>query len=175
MGLGGNDFGGALSDMVLGGLAQSVALYAAGAAVASKAGRVLYLDDDTDKRAIAVAMGAEAEPLALNADLSARCAALHGVRAFSPGTCHAQGTTNHRGGRGDAGAGAKAGLCGGLNGAALGRGRALHCFAALAMTKCGRGRHIMQLPITAFLAAACALMVLSGWVLLLLLLVQRNP
>jgi len=88
MGLGGNDFGGALSDMELGGLAQSVALYAAGAAVASKAGRVLYLDDDTDKRAIAVAMGAETEPLALNADLAARCAALHGVRAFSPGTCH---------------------------------------------------------------------------------------
>lgn len=115
MGLGGNDFGGALSEMmlvpfadtmlvplpdnvdpvaaasmadnipdgwravapqlaqrpggtvlVLGGLAHSVALYAAGAAVALKAGRVLYLDDDAEKRAIAVAMGAEAEALALH-------------------------------------------------------------------------------------------------------------
>lgn len=49
---------------MLGGLAQSVALYAAGAAVALGAGRVLYLDDDADRRARAVALGAEAAPLA---------------------------------------------------------------------------------------------------------------
>lgn len=52
------------SVLVLGGLAQSVALYAAGAAVALGAGRVLYLDDDADRRARAVALGAEAAPLA---------------------------------------------------------------------------------------------------------------
>ena len=46
------------SVLVLGGLAQSVALYAAGAAVALGAGRVLYLDDDVDRRARAVALGA---------------------------------------------------------------------------------------------------------------------
>lgn len=51
--------------LVIGGLAQSVGLYAAGAAVALGAGRVLYLDDDADRRARAKAMGAEAEPLAL--------------------------------------------------------------------------------------------------------------
>lgn len=53
------------SVLVIGGLAQSVGLYAAGAAVAAGAGRVLYLDDDADRRARAQAMGAEAEPLAL--------------------------------------------------------------------------------------------------------------
>ncbi len=46
--------------LVIGGLAQSVGLYAAGAAVALGAGRVLYLDDDADRRARAGAMGAEA-------------------------------------------------------------------------------------------------------------------
>ncbi len=46
--------------LVVGGLAQSVGLYAAGAAVALGAGRVLYLDDDADRRARAAAMGAEA-------------------------------------------------------------------------------------------------------------------
>lgn len=45
--------------LVVGGLAQSVGLYAAGAAVALGAGRVLYLDDDADRRARAAAMGAE--------------------------------------------------------------------------------------------------------------------
>jgi threonine dehydrogenase-like Zn-dependent dehydrogenase len=45
--------------LVIGGLAQSVGLYAAGAAVAQGAGRVLYLDDDADRRARAAAMGAE--------------------------------------------------------------------------------------------------------------------
>lgn len=45
--------------LVLGGIAQSVALYAAGAAVAQGAGRVLYLDDDDGRRARAAAMGAE--------------------------------------------------------------------------------------------------------------------
>ncbi len=50
--------------LVVGGQAQSVGLYAAGAAVTLKAGRVLYLDDDADRRARAVALGAEAAPLA---------------------------------------------------------------------------------------------------------------
>lgn len=45
--------------LVIGGLAQSVGLYAAGAAAAQGAGRVLYLDDDADRRARAPAMGAE--------------------------------------------------------------------------------------------------------------------
>jgi alcohol dehydrogenase len=53
------------SVLVVGGLAQSVGLYAAGAAVALGAGRVLYLDDNPDRRARAEAMGAQAEPLAL--------------------------------------------------------------------------------------------------------------
>jgi threonine dehydrogenase-like Zn-dependent dehydrogenase len=47
------------SVLVLGGLAQSVGLYAAGAAVAQGAGRVLYLDDDPGRCAAAAAMGAE--------------------------------------------------------------------------------------------------------------------
>lgn len=49
--------------LVVGGAAQSVGLYAAGAAVALGAGRVLYLDDDPGRRAAAAAMGATAEPL----------------------------------------------------------------------------------------------------------------
>lgn len=55
------------SVLVVGGKARSVGLYAAGAAVALGAGRVLYLDDDADRRARALAMGAEAEPLSLGA------------------------------------------------------------------------------------------------------------
>ncbi len=51
--------------LVVGGLAQSVALYAAGAAVSLGAGDVLYLDDDPARRAIAEKMGARAEPLML--------------------------------------------------------------------------------------------------------------
>lgn len=51
--------------LVVGGAAQSVGLYAAGAAVALKAGRVLYLDDDAGRRKAAAAMGATAEPLDL--------------------------------------------------------------------------------------------------------------
>jgi alcohol dehydrogenase len=57
------DYPGA-SVLVVGGLAQSVGLYAAGAAVALGAGRVLYLDDNAGNRDRAIAMGAEAEPLA---------------------------------------------------------------------------------------------------------------
>ena len=53
------------SVLVVGGLAQSVGLYAAGAAVALGAGRTVYLDDHDGRRAIARAMGAEAQPLAL--------------------------------------------------------------------------------------------------------------
>jgi threonine dehydrogenase-like Zn-dependent dehydrogenase len=53
------------SVLIVGGLAQSVGLYAAGAAVAAGAGRVLYLDDDAGRRERAVLMGAEAAPLAL--------------------------------------------------------------------------------------------------------------
>lgn len=53
------------SVLVVGGLAQSVGLYAAAAAVAQGAGSVLYLDDDADRRARAQALGARAEPLTL--------------------------------------------------------------------------------------------------------------
>jgi len=52
--------------LVVGGLAMSVGLYAAGAAVALGAGHTLYLDDDPGRRARAMAMGAEAEPLSLD-------------------------------------------------------------------------------------------------------------
>lgn len=45
--------------LVIGGLAQSVGLYAAGAAVALGASRVLYLDDDARRCAIARQMGAD--------------------------------------------------------------------------------------------------------------------
>lgn len=55
------------SVLVVGGQAQSVGLYAAGAAVALGAGRTLYLDDDPDRRTRAAAMGAEAAPLDLQA------------------------------------------------------------------------------------------------------------
>ncbi len=55
------------SVLVIGGLAQSVGLYAAGAAVAEGAGRVLYLDDDPDRRARAAAMGAEVAPFTSHA------------------------------------------------------------------------------------------------------------
>lgn len=51
------------SVLVVGGLAQSVGLYAAGAAVALGAARVLYLDDNAGNRARAIAMGTNAEPL----------------------------------------------------------------------------------------------------------------
>jgi threonine dehydrogenase-like Zn-dependent dehydrogenase len=53
------------SVLVVGGLAQSVGLYAAGAAVALGAGRVLYLDDNEGNRARAIAMGANAEPFSV--------------------------------------------------------------------------------------------------------------
>lgn len=51
--------------LVVGGLAQSVGLYAAGSAVSLGAGRVLYLDDDPVRRAAAAGLGATAEPLDL--------------------------------------------------------------------------------------------------------------
>ena len=54
------------SVLVVGGLARSVGLYAAGAAVALGAARVLYLDDDAGRRAAAESMGAISEPLALS-------------------------------------------------------------------------------------------------------------
>ena len=50
--------------LVLGGLGQSVALYAAGAA-ASLGADTLYLDDDPVRRALAEKLGARAEPLML--------------------------------------------------------------------------------------------------------------
>lgn len=53
------------SVLVVGGLAQSVGLYAAAAAVALGAGRVSYLDDDANARARAAALGADTAPLAL--------------------------------------------------------------------------------------------------------------
>ena len=52
------------SVLVIGGLAQSVGIYAAGAAVALGAGRVLYLDDDPGRCAAAAAMGADTAALA---------------------------------------------------------------------------------------------------------------
>ncbi|MEY4949195.1 MAG: hypothetical protein RL698_1406 [Pseudomonadota bacterium] len=51
--------------LVIGGLAQSVGLYAAGCAVALGAGRVVYLDDDENRRRRASLLGAEAEVLGL--------------------------------------------------------------------------------------------------------------
>lgn len=51
--------------LVVGGLAQSVGLYAAGCAVALGAGRVVYLDDNAANRKRAEALGAVAEPLGL--------------------------------------------------------------------------------------------------------------
>lgn len=49
--------------LVLGGLAQSVGLYATAAAVSLGAGEVLYLDDDERRRALAEKLDARAEPL----------------------------------------------------------------------------------------------------------------
>jgi alcohol dehydrogenase len=54
------------SVLVLGGLAQSVGLYAAGCARALGAGRVLYLDDDANRCARARALGVEAEAFAFD-------------------------------------------------------------------------------------------------------------
>lgn len=51
--------------LVVGGVTQSVTLYAAGAAAALGAGRVLYLDDDPVRRAAAARFGVEVEPLNL--------------------------------------------------------------------------------------------------------------
>jgi threonine dehydrogenase-like Zn-dependent dehydrogenase len=51
--------------LVVGGLAQSVGIYAAGAAVALGASRVLYLDDDADRRMRAEKLGAGVAPLLL--------------------------------------------------------------------------------------------------------------
>lgn len=53
------------SVLIVGGLAQSVGIYAAGVAVALGAGRVLYIDDDQGNRDRAAAMGANVAPLAL--------------------------------------------------------------------------------------------------------------
>jgi threonine dehydrogenase-like Zn-dependent dehydrogenase len=51
--------------LIVGGRVQSIGLYAAGAAVALGAGRVLYLDDHAERRQRAHSMGATAEPLGL--------------------------------------------------------------------------------------------------------------
>jgi alcohol dehydrogenase len=51
--------------LVAGGVAQSVGLYAAGAAASLGAGRVLYLDDDPLRRAAAERFGTAVEPLTL--------------------------------------------------------------------------------------------------------------
>ena len=51
--------------LVLGGVAQSIGLYAAGLAVSLGAGEVIYLDDDATRRAVAARMGARAEQLAV--------------------------------------------------------------------------------------------------------------
>ena len=50
---------------MLGGVAQSIGLYAAGLAVSLGASDVLYLDDEAVRRAVATKMGARAEPLAM--------------------------------------------------------------------------------------------------------------
>ncbi|MEN9317426.1 MAG: hypothetical protein RIS35_3819 [Pseudomonadota bacterium] len=52
--------------LVIGGLAQSVGIYAAGAAVTLGASRVLYLDDDAGRRDRAAALGATVDALALS-------------------------------------------------------------------------------------------------------------
>lgn len=54
------------SVLVVGGLAQSVGIYAAGSAVALGAGRTLYLDDHDERRARAASLGAEVAVLALD-------------------------------------------------------------------------------------------------------------
>jgi threonine dehydrogenase-like Zn-dependent dehydrogenase len=51
--------------LVIGGQTRSVTLYAAGLAASLGAGEVLFLDDDPGRRAVAQALGAHAEPLAL--------------------------------------------------------------------------------------------------------------
>ena len=53
------------SVLVVGGLAQSVSLYAVASAVSLGAGDVLYLDNDPGRRAIAEKLGARSEPLML--------------------------------------------------------------------------------------------------------------
>jgi threonine dehydrogenase-like Zn-dependent dehydrogenase len=53
------------SVLVVGGLAQSVGIYAAGAAVALGASRILYLDDDAERRRRAEKLGADVAPLML--------------------------------------------------------------------------------------------------------------
>lgn len=53
------------SVLIVGGLAQSVGIYAAGAAVALGASRVVYLDDNEDRRMRAQKLGAEVLPLLL--------------------------------------------------------------------------------------------------------------
>src|SRR5215471_5295620 len=53
------------SVLVIGGRGQSISLYAAGLAASLDAGKVLYLDDNAARRAIAQRMGALAEPLAI--------------------------------------------------------------------------------------------------------------
>lgn len=53
------------SVLIVGGFAQSVSLYAVGAAVALRAGRVLYLDDDPGRRAVAARIGVDVQPLSL--------------------------------------------------------------------------------------------------------------
>lgn len=51
--------------LIIGGLAQSVGIYAAGAAVALDASQVLYLDDDAGRRSRAEKLGAQTAPLML--------------------------------------------------------------------------------------------------------------
>jgi len=52
--------------LIVGGMAQSVALYAAGSAASLGAGRVLYLDDDPVRRTAAARFGISVEPLNLS-------------------------------------------------------------------------------------------------------------
>jgi alcohol dehydrogenase len=57
--------------LVVGGLAQSVGLYAVQAALALGAGRVVYRDFDAGRRAAAQSLGAEVQPIAYGPDIPA--------------------------------------------------------------------------------------------------------
>ena len=54
------------SVLIVGGAARSVSLYAIGTATALRAKRVIYLDDDSGRRAVAARFGVEVQPLALS-------------------------------------------------------------------------------------------------------------
>ena len=111
--------------LVVGGLAQSVGIFAAGCAVALGASRVVYLDDHPERRQRAAALGAACEPFALGEGRTADAqfdivveaagdadALSFAIRSTAPnGGAHQR---VHPSGRHDAGAVA-AGLCQGTH------------------------------------------------------------